>query len=149
MEADDPHDMTMRLRLANTNWFCRWFQNRKGPETEPDFRLETAADVNCLPNGSIRYSRKGDTIYSIIQREAERRFRHGVTMPPGKCSRASARCCGITNRTIRWAYGAHHDGRAGTITSKSSNFSPSPASTFRPGSSCRTGAATTVRPSFM
>ena len=69
VEAVDPHDMTMRLRLANTNWFCRWFQNRKGPETEPDSRLETAADVNCLPNGSIRYSGKGDTIYSIIQRE--------------------------------------------------------------------------------
>jgi cephalosporin-C deacetylase-like acetyl esterase len=70
VEASDPHDMTMRLRLANTNWFCQWFQNRKGPEVEPDFRLETAADVNCLPNGSIRYTRKGDTIFSILHREA-------------------------------------------------------------------------------
>jgi len=71
VEADDPHGMTMRLRLANTNWFCRWFQNRKGPEVEPDFRLETAADVNCLPNGSVRYSHRGDTVQSIIQRETE------------------------------------------------------------------------------
>jgi cephalosporin-C deacetylase-like acetyl esterase len=70
VEADDPHGMTMRLRLANTNWFCRWFQNRKGPETEPDFRLETAADINCLTNGSIRYSNKGDTVQSILRREA-------------------------------------------------------------------------------
>jgi cephalosporin-C deacetylase-like acetyl esterase len=70
VEAVDPHDMTMRLRLANTDWFCRWFQGRKGPETEPDFRLETAADVNCLPNGSIRYSHKGDTVFSILHREA-------------------------------------------------------------------------------
>jgi cephalosporin-C deacetylase-like acetyl esterase len=69
VQADDPHDMTMRLRLANTNWFCRWFQNRKGPEVEPDFRLETEADLNCLPNGSIRYSQKGDTIFSVIHRE--------------------------------------------------------------------------------
>jgi len=75
VEAGDPHDMTMRLRLANTNWFCRWFHGRKGPEVEPDFRLETAADVNCLTNGSIRYSRKGDTIFSILQREA-------ATLPP-------------------------------------------------------------------
>ena len=81
VEANDPHDMTMRLRLANTNWFCRWFQNRKGPDTEPDFRLETAADVNCLPNGSIRYSRRGDTIYSIIQRE-QKKLPPRVTMPP-------------------------------------------------------------------
>src|SRR5204863_4782991 len=48
VEANDPHDMTMRLRLANTDWFCRCFHNRKGPEIEPDFRLETAADGNCL-----------------------------------------------------------------------------------------------------
>src|SRR5262249_32374236 len=57
-------------RLANTNWFCRWFLNRKGPDVEPEFHLENAAEVNCLPNGSVRYSRKGDTIYSILQREA-------------------------------------------------------------------------------
>jgi cephalosporin-C deacetylase-like acetyl esterase len=69
VQADDPHDMTMRLRLANTNWFCRWFQNRKGPEVEPDFKLENAKDVNCIPNGSIRYARKGDTIFSILDRE--------------------------------------------------------------------------------
>ncbi len=70
VEADDPHGMTMRLRLANTNWFCRWFQNRKGPEVEPDFRVETAAEMNCLPNGSIRYSHKGDTVQSILARES-------------------------------------------------------------------------------
>ncbi|PYT26700.1 MAG: hypothetical protein DMG57_20665 [Acidobacteria bacterium] len=62
VEALDPHDMTMRLRLASTGWFY----NRKGPEVEPDFRVETAADMNCTPNGSIRYSGKGDTIYSLI-----------------------------------------------------------------------------------
>jgi cephalosporin-C deacetylase-like acetyl esterase len=83
VEADDPHDMTMRLRLANTNWFCRWFQNRKGPETEPDFRLETAAEINCLPNGSIRYSRRGDTIYSIIERE-QSSLPPRLSMPPAE-----------------------------------------------------------------
>jgi cephalosporin-C deacetylase-like acetyl esterase len=68
-EAVDPHDMTMKLRLANTNWFCRWLQHRAGPEIEPDFHLETAADMNCTPNGSIRYSGRGDTMYSILHRE--------------------------------------------------------------------------------
>src|SRR5215467_11615183 len=80
VQADDPHSMTMRLRLANTNWFCRWFQNRKGPEAEPEFRVESAAEVNCLPNGSIRYSRRGDTIYSIIHRE-QAALPPRVTMP--------------------------------------------------------------------
>ena len=87
VEADDPHDMTMRLRLANTNWFCRWFQNRKGPENEPDFRLETEAEINCLPNGSIRYSQRGDTIYSILQREqSQLPPRH--SMPPAEMAQS-------------------------------------------------------------
>jgi cephalosporin-C deacetylase-like acetyl esterase len=66
VEAVDPHDMTMRLRLANTNWFCRWFYNRTGPGVEPDFKLESPADMNCTSDGSIRHSGKGDTIYSLI-----------------------------------------------------------------------------------
>ena len=66
VEAADPHDMTMKLRLANTNWFCRWFHNRRGPESEPDFRLESAADMNCTAGGSVRYAGQGDTIYSLI-----------------------------------------------------------------------------------
>jgi len=67
VEAIDPHGMTMKLRLANTNWFCRWFQHRPGPEIEPDFHLETAADMNCTPQGSIRYAGRGDTVYSLIR----------------------------------------------------------------------------------
>ena len=67
-EAADPHQMTMKLRLANTNWFCRWLQNRRGPQVEPDFRLETGADLNCTSNGSLRYSHRGDNIYSILHR---------------------------------------------------------------------------------
>jgi len=67
-EAVDPHQMTMKLRLANTNWFCRWLQNRPGPKTEPDFRIETAADLNCTPNGSLRYSHQGDLLYDILHR---------------------------------------------------------------------------------
>jgi cephalosporin-C deacetylase-like acetyl esterase len=66
VEAGDPHDMTMKLRLANTDWFCRWFYHRRGPEVEPDFRLESAADMNCTAAGSVRYSGQGDTIYSLI-----------------------------------------------------------------------------------
>ncbi|PYV44429.1 MAG: hypothetical protein DMG06_06535, partial [Acidobacteria bacterium] len=66
VEAADPHDMTMKLRLANTDWFCRWFYNRRGPDIEPDFRLESAADMNCTPLGSVRYSGQGQTIYSLI-----------------------------------------------------------------------------------
>jgi hypothetical protein len=66
VEATDPHAMTMKLRLANTDWFCRWFYNRRGPEVEPDFRLGSAADMNCTAAGSFRYSAQGDTIYSLI-----------------------------------------------------------------------------------
>jgi len=81
VEAADPHDMTMKLRLANTNWFCRWFYNRPGPAVEPDFQLETAAGMNCTPNGSIRFSGKGDTIYSLILKKQ-------ASLPPGSSPEA-------------------------------------------------------------
>jgi pimeloyl-ACP methyl ester carboxylesterase len=64
--ADDPHGWTPKLRLATADWFSRWFYDRKGPTTEPRFRLEPAENLYCTPNGSIRYSRKGQTIFSLI-----------------------------------------------------------------------------------
>jgi cephalosporin-C deacetylase-like acetyl esterase len=73
--AGDPHGMTMKLRLRNTDWFCRWFQNRRGPEREPDFRAEPAEDLHVTPLGSIRYSQQGDTIYSVLWKKA-------ATLPP-------------------------------------------------------------------
>ena len=30
--ADDPHAWTVKLRLANVDWFSRWFYNRPGPD---------------------------------------------------------------------------------------------------------------------
>ena len=68
--AGDPHGITVKLRLRNTDWFCRWFQNRRGPEEEPEFRAEAAEDLYCTPNGSLRHARQGDTIFSIILKTA-------------------------------------------------------------------------------
>jgi cephalosporin-C deacetylase-like acetyl esterase len=65
-EATDPHDMTMKLRLATTDWFCRWFYNRRGPTLEPDLSPEPPKTLYCTPNGSLRYSQQGDTIFSLI-----------------------------------------------------------------------------------
>jgi len=65
-EADDPHAWTMKLRQLTTDWFCRWFYNRPGPAREPDFVVEPVENLYCTPNGSIRYSQQGDTIFSLI-----------------------------------------------------------------------------------
>jgi cephalosporin-C deacetylase-like acetyl esterase len=68
--AGDPHGMTVKLRLRNTDWFCRWFQNRRGPEREPDFRAEAAEDLHVTPLGSVRYSQQGHTVYSLLWKSA-------------------------------------------------------------------------------
>jgi len=65
-EATDPHALTMKLRLATTDWFCRWFYNRRGPEREPDYVPESAEDLYCTPNRSVRYSQQGETIFSLV-----------------------------------------------------------------------------------
>lgn len=73
--ADDPHAWTYKLRLATTDWFSRSFYNRPGPATEPELSAERPENLRCLANGSIRYSKHGDTIWTTIEKK-------GATLPP-------------------------------------------------------------------
>lgn len=66
ISSDDPHAWTVKLRLATTDWFCRWFYNRSGPAVEPQFELESPESLYCTPDGSVRYSQEGQTIFSLI-----------------------------------------------------------------------------------
>jgi cephalosporin-C deacetylase-like acetyl esterase len=66
VSADDPHAWTVKLRLANTGWFCRWFYHRPGPAGEAPFTPEPWENLWCTADGSVRYSRQGQTIYSLI-----------------------------------------------------------------------------------
>src|SRR6266704_229142 len=47
VEATDPHAMTVKLRLAATGWFCRWFYNRSGPALEPEYQPEPDETLYC------------------------------------------------------------------------------------------------------
>ncbi len=64
--ADDPHAWTMKLRLATANWFSRWLYGRERPWREPQFETESPQNLYCTPNGSVRYSQQGQTIFSLI-----------------------------------------------------------------------------------
>jgi hypothetical protein len=68
-EATDPHAYTVKLRQATTHWFCRWFLGREGPATEPEFDPEPPRNLYCTPNGSVRYSKQGETIFSLIAKK--------------------------------------------------------------------------------
>ncbi|MFN7997017.1 MAG: acetylxylan esterase [Bryobacteraceae bacterium] len=68
-EATDPHAYTLKLRQATTDWFSRWFYSRPGPAVEPDFKAEPTGSLACTPNGSLRYSHMGDTIFDPIRRK--------------------------------------------------------------------------------
>jgi dienelactone hydrolase len=65
--ADDPHSWSPKLRVAATDWFCRWFYDRKGPQTEEMFETLPPEELRCTPDGSLRYSHKGKTIFDIIR----------------------------------------------------------------------------------
>ena len=82
-EATDPHSWTPKLRLATTDWFCRWFYGRRGPTVEPKFQAEADATLDCTPNGSIRYSQQGQTIFSLMLRKQEQ-------LPPPRKTPSSA-----------------------------------------------------------
>jgi dienelactone hydrolase len=69
-DATDPHAWTMKLRLATADWFCRWFYGRPGPASESEFQVETTQQLYCTSNGSLRYSRQGENIFSLLKNRA-------------------------------------------------------------------------------
>ncbi len=69
--ANDPHAWTPKLRIATTKWLSRWMYDAPGPDREPDFPLEKHETLYCTPDGSIRYSQQGDTIFSLILKKQE------------------------------------------------------------------------------
>jgi dienelactone hydrolase len=81
--ATDPHAYTYKLRLATTDWFCRWFYGRPGPATEPDLHFEPPASLYCTPHGSLRYAGQGQTIFTLIRKR-------GAELPPPRQVPANA-----------------------------------------------------------
>ena len=77
VSADSPHSWTYKLRLATADWFSRWFYGRPGPDREPVLVPEKPEDLYCTPNGSIRYSHQGETIWSLILKKQ-------ATLPPDR-----------------------------------------------------------------
>lgn len=73
--ADDPHSWSPKLRRATTDWFCKWFYGRPEPAAAEVYEVSRPEDLYCTPDGSLRYSNKGKTIFSII---AEK----GTALPP-------------------------------------------------------------------
>jgi cephalosporin-C deacetylase-like acetyl esterase len=82
-QATDPHAWTPKLRIAATDWLSRWMYGRPGPKAEPDFEIEAPETLYCTPNGSLRYSQQGDSIFSIILKK------QATLPPPGARATAS------------------------------------------------------------
>ena len=76
-EATDPHAWTPKLRLATSRWFSKWFYKQPGFEVEPDFETEPVRNLYCTSNGSIRYSKTGETIHTLIAKKTK-------SLPPDK-----------------------------------------------------------------
>ena len=145
-EATDPHAYTLKLRQATTRWFCRWFYDRQGPRSEPEFEAEPPRNLYCTPNGSVRYAHQGDTIFSLILKKQA-----PLPPPPRRPStraeweawrrRFPARGYGCDYATsplddrLPCARSSPPRGKA-TASRRSSSF-PNRASISQPGSSCR------------
>jgi cephalosporin-C deacetylase-like acetyl esterase len=72
LSADDPHAMTMKLRLATVDWFSRWFHDRPGPVHELEMTIEPRENLYCTATGSIHTSHQGDTLLMrIAKRQAQ------------------------------------------------------------------------------
>lgn len=71
VEATDAHYWTVKLRLAATDWFCRWFYDRSGPTQEAELTVEPVDNLFCTPTGSLADAGLGDTVRSIILKKQE------------------------------------------------------------------------------
>jgi cephalosporin-C deacetylase-like acetyl esterase len=91
--SDDPHSWTYKLRLATSDWFSRAFYGRPGPKSEPEFTLERPQDLYCTPNGSVRYSHRGETIWTRIS--AKQATVPPPMQPPSGHDEIQAYCAGM------------------------------------------------------
>jgi len=70
-QATDPHAWTPKLRLATSRFLSHWLLDKPGPLTEPDYQIANPEALYCTPNGSLRYSQEGETIFSIILKKQQ------------------------------------------------------------------------------
>jgi cephalosporin-C deacetylase-like acetyl esterase len=82
--ADDPHSWSPKLRRATTGWFCRWFYGRTEPSVIEAYEVSRPEDLYCTPDGSLRYSKEGMSIFSIIAEKG------AASPPPQKSSQSAA-----------------------------------------------------------
>jgi cephalosporin-C deacetylase-like acetyl esterase len=87
-EANDPHAYTVKLRIATTDWFSRWFLGRPGPAAEPDFEIRPPEKLYATACGSIRNDRQGKTLFSLISSR-------GASLPPSRPVPAGAGLVGF------------------------------------------------------
>jgi hypothetical protein len=116
-EANDPHSWTMKLRLATADWFSRWFYGRPGPDREPDLEPEREETLHCVPGGSLRYAKRGGSIFSIIREKGER-VTPNRTAPPGRAAATSLRdeIAGQIRTLTRYDGAAHPLGSRHIVT---------------------------------
>ena len=58
-------------RLATVHWFRRWLQNEEGSVAEFEITPQRYSALSASPNGSLRESKLGKSIYSIIAERAQ------------------------------------------------------------------------------
>lgn len=101
--SDDPHAWTTKLRLAATDWFCRWFYHRQGPAAEPRFETEDPEALYCTPDGSVRYAGKGETVFSLIlNKQADLPPARPLPKTRGECEALAAETRDKLRRLLRY-----------------------------------------------
>jgi cephalosporin-C deacetylase-like acetyl esterase len=69
--AADAHYLTHKLRLATTDWFCRWLLGKPGPDREPDLEPEPQENLHVTTTGSLIHPRRGETLHDLIVKRYE------------------------------------------------------------------------------
>jgi len=64
--------LTLKLPARHDELVLPLVSGRSGPDREPDFQAEPDEVLYTTPNGSLRYSQRGQTIFSLMMRKQEK-----------------------------------------------------------------------------
>jgi len=98
-EYPDTHGFSKPRRQAALRWMSRWLKGIDAPVEEPQFEVNTDADLQVTKSGQVLYDLKGRSVWDItaerakeLAKEREKFWREN---PKAECISTVKRLCGI------------------------------------------------------
>jgi dienelactone hydrolase len=87
-ESDEEHGFTRPRRVATARWMRRWLLRQDGSIEEPDFPIETDAELQCTQSGQVLTDFKDVSVFDLNRQRANALRSARERTGPGKSKNA-------------------------------------------------------------